>query len=180
MPDWINLQQACHQCPWWADIDVRLCRRQMIAMARSKVESYGATLVARSLEGVARHAADLRPAEPGVRLRAAEGYARAFRRQGPGWQPLKASTIRSRISEGFAPGPILHKTGSYQRAASSPVRLIVVSTRDSFIISVDDDVAKFHQSGTRKMPRRPLMLSFGDRVALANEINKWIMNGYYT
>jgi hypothetical protein len=134
-----------------------------MAGTRFQVKSYGANLVARHLEGVARHAEDIRPAAPAARVRVAVGYQRAFNRQGPGWAPLKASTIRSRIAEGYSPGPILHRSGSYEKAASNPLRIIVVESRDALEFAVDHETAEHHQLGTKKMQARPLRLSFGDR-----------------
>jgi hypothetical protein len=108
----------------------------------------------------------------------AEGYARSFDRQGPGWSPLKPSTVRSRIAEGYAPGPILKKSGAYRSAAVNPARLIVIDHDDGFDFIIDDDVSKYHQGGTKRMKARPIKLSFGDRVALVKEINDWIISGY--
>src|SRR5262245_3323345 len=150
-----------------------------MAGTRVQVKSYGAALVARHIDGVARRAADIRPAGPALRRRVADGYGRSFDRQGPGWQGLKPSTVRSRIAEGYAPGPILQRSGKYRRAATNPDALIVVDQSDGFDFGVDDEVTKWHQGGTNRMTARPLKLSAGDRFWIAKEINDWIIAGYY-
>jgi hypothetical protein len=148
-------------------------------MANVQVRTYGARLVARHIEGVARAAENLRPAEPAVARRVAEGYGRSFDRQGPGWSPLKPSTVRRRIGEGYSAGPILQKTGRYRKAATNPDALIVDYVGDGFEISVKDPKSAFHQSGTKKMVARPLKLSFGDRSALIRVLSDHIIGGYY-
>lgn len=150
----------------------------VMAGTRFQVKSYGADLVAKHLLGVAAHAADIRPAQPAVARRVAEGYARSFDRQGPGWHPLSRSTVRSRIREGYPPGPILRKTGAYKSAATNPFRLRIDASRDQFLISVDDPKAGWHQGGTKRMKARPLLMSFGDRAALIKIISDWVISGY--
>jgi hypothetical protein len=147
-------------------------------MAHVQVKTYGTALVIRKLLGHARAADDFRPARPAVAQRVATGYGRSFSRQGPGWSPLKPSTIRRRVGEGYSSGPILQKTGRYKAAATNPLALIIRSTRDSFAISVNYDVSKFHQTGTRFMPPRRLTLSFGDSVALNRVFSDHLMDGY--
>lgn len=149
-----------------------------MAGSRVQVKSYGARLVARHIEGVARNANDIRPCQPAVARRVADGYARSFDRQGPGWSPLKPSTVRRRIAEGYSAGPILRKTGAYYRAATNPDSLIIVSYSNGFDIYVDDEVSRYHQDGTKKMKARMLKLSFGDRMALMKTINDYIISGY--
>lgn len=56
--------------------------------------------------------------------------------------------------------------------------MIVIEHNDGFDFIVAHDVAKYHQGGTRRMKARPIRLSFGDKIALANAINNWIISGY--
>ena len=149
-----------------------------MAGTRFQVKSYGANLVARHIDGVALNAQDLRPAKPAVARRVAAGYARSFDRQGPGWTPLKRSTERKRIAEGYSPGPILVKTGKYRRMATTPGLLIVDETGDGFTIRVNYDISGVHQAGSKNMKSRPLRLSFGDRTALVREISDHVHSGY--
>lgn len=144
-----------------------------MAGTRFQVKTYGADLVARHLDGVARRGYNIAPAAPKAAVRVSAGYARAFDRQGPGWKPLKPSTIRSRIREGYSPGPILDRTGQYRRAASNPFNLHVMATHDAMLFSVNDKKAGYHQDS------RPLRLSFGDRMALIKELSNYIIEGYY-
>jgi hypothetical protein len=139
-------------------------------MARVQVKTFGAKLVARRLDRLAQNAEDIRPAQPAVARRVAAGYGRAFDRQGPGWSPLKPSAVRRRISEGYSAGPILDRTGSYKSAATNPLALNITARSHSFTIAINHKVAKFHQSGTKSMAARKLILSFGDRTALSRVI----------
>ena len=147
-------------------------------MARVQVKTYGAELVARKLLGHAKAAEDIRPAQPAVALRVAEGYGRSFDRQGPGWTGLKPSTIRRRQAEGYSSGPILQASGKYRAAATNPLALKIRATRSSFAISVNYKVSKFHQTGTKFMVPRKLTLSFGDTMALTRVISDHLMDGY--
>jgi hypothetical protein len=147
-------------------------------LARVQVKTRGADLVARKLIGHARAAEDIRPAQPAVARRVAAGYGRSFDRSGPGWPGLKPSTIRRRAAEGYSTGHILVKTGKYRAAATNPMSLKIRASRSSFLISVDYDVSKFHQTGTKFMPPRRLTLSFGDVTALVREISEHLMDGY--
>jgi hypothetical protein len=147
-------------------------------MARVQVTSYGAALVARHIEGVARAADDIRPTQPAVTRQVAEGYSRSFGRQGPGWSPLKPSTIRRRLAEGYSSGPILQASGHYKSMATNPFALIVDAHNDGFDFTVDDEKSKWHQSGTSKMAQRRLTLSFGDRQAVIRVISDHIIRGY--
>lgn len=147
-------------------------------MARVQVKSYGALVVARKFDGLARAADDIRPAQPAVARRVAAGYGRSFDRQGPSWASLKPSTVRRRVAEGYSSGPILTKSGKYRRAATNPMSLIIRATRSSFEIGVNYEVSKFHQTGTKFMPPRRLTLSFGDVMALNKEINDHVIDGY--
>jgi hypothetical protein len=149
-----------------------------MAGTRFQVKTYGANLVARHLYGMARRAEDLRPAWPAVARRAATGYGRSFDRSGPGWPGLKPSTQRQRIREGFPPGPPLRKSGDYYRAATNPAALILIEGRDFLEIAVDDEVARYHQDGTKRMAVRQLKLSFGDRMLIVKEIDKTLIAGY--
>jgi hypothetical protein len=144
-------------------------------MANVQVKTYGANLVARRLDRLAANAEDMRPAQPAVARRVAAGYARSFDREGPGWTPLKPSTIRRRQAEGYSSGPILQNTGSYKKAATNPLALNIIASADTFVISVRHKLTKFHQGGTKFMAARKLTLSFGDRTALLRVFNDHLM-----
>jgi hypothetical protein len=149
-----------------------------MAGTRFQVKSYGANLVARHLAGVAGHASDIAPCASAATTRVADGYRRSFSRQGPGWTPLKGKTIRNRIAEGYPPGPILRRSGSYESAATNPFSLIVHSSNDEISWAVNHEVAKYHQGGTSRMPARPIRLSFGDRMQLIKILSDYIIDGY--
>lgn len=144
-----------------------------------QVKQYGADLIAAKLSSVARRAEDLRPAYPAVARRVAAGYERSFAAEGPGWTHLKPSTIRSRIQQGYPPGPILTRSGKYRRNASNPLKLFIDEHINSLEITIDDRVAHFHQLGTSRMVARPLKLNAGDRYWLVVEISNSLMEAYH-
>jgi len=151
-----------------------------MAGTRFQVKSYGADLVARHLRGLGRRADDLRPAWPAVAVQAAAGYKRSFRAQGPGWAPLKPSTVRGRIAEGLPAGPILRRTDTFYRSATDPTRLVLLEGPHSLEIAVDDEVAEYHRDGTSRMVARPLKLSFGDRMNIVKVIDRKLHEGYFS
>ena len=68
-----------------------------------------------------------------------------------GWKPLKKATVKARLREGYGAGPILHKSGAYERSFKGniePKRLTI----DAWGI----DYHKYHQSiaPRSKLPRR--------------------------
>lgn len=144
-----------------------------------QVKQYGIDIIAAKLNAVAHRAEDLRPAYPAVARRVAAGYERSFAREGPGWAQLKPETIRQRIREGYAEGPILTRSQQYRKAARNPMKLHIVETGNVINISIDDRVAHWHQRGTVKMPARTLKLSAGDRYWLSWEINEALMEAYH-
>lgn len=47
-------------------------------------------------------------------------------------------------------------------------------------IAVEDDVAKYHQGGTKYFKPRMLKLSFGDVMLIVREIDLVLMKGYWS
>lgn len=81
-----------------------------------------------------------------------------FDDEGPGWEPLAASTLARKAKKGYPPD-ILHATGVLRDsltktgAAGSVVRI----TPDELFIGTSDPVARHHQDGTPKMPQRKIV-----------------------
>jgi hypothetical protein len=134
-----------------------------------------AAIVARKLRGLSRRALDMRPVWPAVTERAVEGYKRAFDAQGPGWTPLKASTERRRIKEGFSPGPILVKTGDMRKSVFEPE---LEGGPDFMNLLANDPKLPFHMSGTKKMVARPIQLRRKDGSFMSQRVAIGLMLSY--
>lgn len=105
----------------------------------------------------------------------AEQFASEGRRASGGWDQLAPSTIRSKGS----PGPILFESGDLFRELTSRENILIT---DSFMhLTIDPEVeeyARFHQSGTDKMPqRRPLEFTDLDRRHMIKVVQQWVING---
>src|SRR4051794_34057251 len=102
-----------------------------------QVKTYGDTIVSRKLYKMAERAGDMRPAWPAVTRIAMRGINNSFVREGPGWPPLKPSTQRRRIAEGFpGQGPIGVRTGAMKRKLT--VNPEVTAGTSSLVISAGD------------------------------------------
>jgi hypothetical protein len=75
---------------------------------------------------------------------------------GQRWAPL--SPDYAAWKETHYPGKgILQRTGDMKRAASAPARAV---TPTSLTLTIEDDKLQYHQDGTDRMPKRPLV--FGE------------------
>jgi hypothetical protein len=72
---------------------------------------------------------------------------------GEAWSPLAASTVRSKGLRGLRP-EILQATGAMRSAASNPSRTV---TPRSLTLTISDPKIGFHQTGTDRMPARPVI-----------------------
>lgn len=110
--------------------------------------------VGRRLQGFAAQLLDLRPFWPTAARLGREWLKEQFATEGAfggdPWAPLAASTVAQRGSA----HPILDDTGALKGAASRPVRHATPLTLE---LEVVDPKIHFHQHGTRKMPRRPVV-----------------------
>lgn len=97
---------------------------------------------------------------------AAAGIAENFASESAGgdaWQPLADSTIGDRRRKGFPDGPILHRTGALEAAASAHRR----SDHESAEVGPDGcDYAVFHVSlaPRSKIPLRDFLAMSDERV----------------
>lgn len=86
------------------------------------IRTTGAARVIDGLAGMSRQAGTLGyVAAPAVALEVSRGYMRSLMKKGPGWPPLKASTVRQRIADGYPPGPPLVMSGRLKRALREPI-----------------------------------------------------------
>lgn len=71
-----------------------------------------------------------------------------------GWSPLAPSTVLYKSLAGLRP-QILQATGAMKQAASRPSRQ---ASARSLTLTIDDPKIGFHQTGTSRMPARPVIL----------------------
>lgn len=120
----------------------------------------------RALEGLARVYSDPRPAfrpmAERVMLAAREQINTAGRRSGRPWAPRAASTMRAVTSgnrRGFrSVGLPLHATGRLFRGVGTfgGPDSIYREERDGVTVGTSVPYARFHQTGTRRMPQRKI------------------------
>lgn len=97
---------------------------------------------------------------------------------GGAWAPLAPSTVSERERLGFGgPSPILVRTG--QLAASLASRdaagNVFEVTATSLLVGSEDRTAGYHQRGTRRMPRRPIVgITFRRRSEIVRRIGDWV------
>lgn len=143
-----------------------------------EVQVFGDTLVSRKLLRFSDKAGNMEPVWDDVTDDVlAPAFERNFKQQGPGWAPLRPATIRSRIAQGFPPGPILTRTGKYRESMTTglqthknPSELVVVAPTVPGV---------FHQGGTRKMVPRPLRLTEREKQQVVKTIQRFLIEGWY-
>jgi hypothetical protein len=142
-----------------------------------KIEIFGDEIVSRKLLRFADRAMDMSPAWDEVTDELQKGFERNFRQQGPGWAPLKPGTVRSRIAQGYPPGPILTRSGDYRRAMTKG---LTTQRSSSELIALAPQVpGAFHQHGTSKpMPARPMKLSEPEKKRIIKIIQRTLIEGY--
>jgi phage gpG-like protein len=141
------------------------------------IEVWGDKIVARKLLRFAERAENMSPVWDEVEDQLKVAFERNFRNQGPGWAPLKPSTIRSRIAQGYPPGPILTRSGDYRRAMTTG--LTTHKNPGELIVMAPAVPGKFHQFGTRTpMAARPLRLTERDKRDIIKTIQRGLIEGY--
>jgi len=155
-----------------------------MAGTRYQVKTYGDTIVARKLMRMADRAGDMRPAWPAVTRVVARGFERSYQQQGPGWAPLKASTERRRISEGYPPGPIRTRSRHDRQQMTNPFFLEQDSREQRHSLDIwGTDVAERHQygwtmRGGKSVPARPLILTRWYQDQIARAIERSLIEAY--
>jgi hypothetical protein len=132
--------------------------------------------IAKKLHSVASQTRDLRPAWPAVTRRAVAGYKKSFDVSGPGWRQLAPNTKRDRVRKGYEPsGPILVASGRMRDHVLDPD---VVEGLEFLEIVVSDEVLFYHQTGTRRMPQRPIHLRRRDGTWMSDEVRHLVIGAY--
>jgi phage gpG-like protein len=140
------------------------------------IEVFGDKIVSRKLIRLGQRAQDMGPAWDDVGRDLQKAFERNFRDQGPGWVPLKPSTIRSRIAQGYSPGPILTRSGAYRRAMTSG--LVMHKSPGELIAMAPKVPGQYHQTGTGKMPARPLKLREQEKRNIMKILQRVLIEGY--
>lgn len=168
----------------------------MTEFLRFSVDIGGVTAVAYRLQRIEDNAHDLRPVWPAVLAEFRAIVQQAFDTEGGStasgaWAPLSPRTvaIRARLMAGAGEGigeggpahPILQLSGRLRRALTTDgPNSTVTTTPTSLRYAVGAPVGyfAFHQSGTRKMPRRaPVDLTTEQRHRLIGPIATHITQG---
>lgn len=81
--------------------------------------------------------------------------------EGPGWKPLKASTLAKKRRRGWSLR-ILVATGRYREAATNLTHLKYEKLRMTYTINFP--YAKIHEYGTARIPARPFLPPLAKRM----------------
>lgn len=141
------------------------------------IEIFGDKLVSRKLLRFGERAMDMSPAWDDVTAELQKSFERNFAQQGPGWAPLKPSTVRARIAQGYPPGPILTRSGRYRRAMTSGLQ--THKSPGELIALAPTVPGLFHQKGTSTpMPPRPMRVRETEKRNIMKILQRTLMEGY--
>lgn len=143
---------------------------------RIDVDLYGDELVSRELLRWSGTVANMAPVWDAVEHHLATAFERNFAQQGPGWAPLKPSTVRSRIAQGYAPGPILTRSGAYRRAMTTDLQTHTSSDEMTVVAPVVPGA--YHQGGTSRMSARPLRLTEAEKRETVKIIQRYLIESF--
>lgn len=108
----------------------------------------------------------------------AEHFASRGRRWADGWEPLAESTVRQKAALGKPLTPLIRFGNLADDLTRRPLGYERI-TSEAVAAGTRHRAARYHQSGTRRMPRRPLV--DGRRVqaegAATDAVRNWIVNG---
>ena len=100
-----------------------------------------------------------------------------FDSEGPGWAPLAASTLAFKDMNNY-PSDILIRTGDLQQSLLGYEGSISELTPDTLEVGTSIDYAQYHQKGTSKMPRRPLIsISQSATQVFAEMVSAYLAEG---
>lgn len=149
---------------------------------RVEVEVFGDVQLSRDLLRFAQRANDMEPALDAL----ADDFLAIERQQfsseggrSGGWAPLAPDYARTKALQ-FPGKGILERHGDLrasltEEGAKGSIRRV---TSDELLVGTDVDYAHFHQSGTRKMPRRRVVeFSAGDRRRWVKTLQRYLATG---
>jgi phage gpG-like protein len=150
-------------------------------------EVTGAPEVEHHLLGIGDRAMEAEPALLGIAQQMQSIVEKRFEEEGPGWEPLAASTVSYKASHGLNP-KILQATeemkdsltgaaGSMSAAgATTRPAGVLHLTHDELVFGTADPKAAFHQKGTARMPQRKILdFSTEDYLGFSREIQAYLM-----
>lgn len=145
-----------------------------------KIEVFGDVQVSRKLLRWAGRVTDASPAFREIAQLLRRYERRQFTSQGAfasgGWAPDAESTVRLKAAKGLDPR-ILHATGDLEQSltGSSGGHVEVVAAHQ-LVFGTSVPYARFHQTGTSRMPRRrPLEIRERDRAELVRIIQQHLV-----
>lgn len=140
---------------------------------RVDIQVQGDVLFSRDLLRFAGVASNMAPVWDSVEEAMTKAFERNFSEQGPGWAPLKPSTIRSRIAQGYAPGPILTRSGDFRRTMTT--ELVTHTSQNEMTVVAPAVPGLFHQMGTKRMAARPLRFTENERQDIVRIIQRYLI-----
>jgi phage gpG-like protein len=144
---------------------------------RVDIDVYGDELVSRKLlRWSGEVIGNMSPVWDAVEDHLAKCFERNFAQEGPGWPALRPSTVRSRIAQGYPPGPILTRSGDYRKALTT--ELTTHTTNSEMTVVAPTVPGAFHQAGTSRMPARPMRLTESEKQETVKIIQRHLIESY--
>lgn len=145
---------------------------------RLELEVLGEQLVNRQLVRFGEHAGDARPA-----LRSIASFMRLtelqrFDRQGPGWARLKPATVERKVRAGLDPRILRATEEMRQSLVGRGTGHVEEVTAASLRFGTTVPYAKFHQTGTSRMPQRRVVdFTEAQKREITKRLQRWIVTG---
>lgn len=79
-----------------------------------------------------------------------------FAKEGPGWAPLSPAYARWKARE-YPGKKILERTGDLKSSLEGGPGAIRIVTKDALVLGTSIPYARYHQSGTSRMPQREVV-----------------------
>lgn len=136
------------------------------------VRQQGAAKAAADLARVGQHAADIRPARREIALIFQREERYRFALSGPRWKKLSPRTVELKAKRGSDP-QILRATGALERSLVTDTGETPSPTKITF--GSDVFYGRFHQYGTKRMPKRALIaISKPARAEIVDVLERYI------
>lgn len=147
----------------------------------TRVDVDGFDAARRRLLDIAERARDVTPAWHALlewwAAQNAEHFAsRGARWATTRWRPLAPSTIAEKARQGRPLTPLVRRGNLARDLTSRPLGYETVR-HDRVTAGTTHRAARFHQSGTRRMPRRVLVDADAVRPAATDAVRNWIVDG---
>lgn len=143
---------------------------------------FGEEQLSRDLLRFSAHAGNAQPAfhqiAEDMRTQIAEQFATEGGRGSGGWEPLKESTVLTKLSEGLDPH-ILQATHKLMNSLTGTGGDHIEEISDEHLLFGSSvKYGKFHQKGTSKMPaRKPVDFTELDRRGFVRTLQRYFMEG---